>query len=279
MLAGMFTSGMETSHLNRINRQSWSWRGRYVFELSNCMLRSCYEKDIKEVQLTESKIYALSRSGKVYVLPSAPSEQKSKPSSASSSWGATWFSRDDKSVDFVEVMPREKLGWGERYVLYVNFHDLPLLTSGRIKSIVAGDDHLLAVTSKGRAFAHPVNLHANDHGQLGMRKLEVQSDSKDGTLAVDLVHKPAVYPFIKASLDHGPRPSDMSDEVSQLDDKSIHFFPYLFEIPVLRGVLVEQVAAGSKSSFARTNSGRVLAWGANRHGCVAISQLVRLFGT
>ena len=161
----------------------------------------------------------------------------------------------------------------------VNFHDSPLLTAGRIKTIVAGDNHLLAVTSKGRAFAHPVNLHANDYGQLGMHKLEVQNDSKDGTLAVDLIHKPVAYPFIRASHDHGPRPSGMSDEVSRLDDKSIRFFPYLFEIPVLRGVFVEQVAAGSNSSFARTNSGRVLAWGANKHGWVTVSQLVRLFST
>lgn len=162
----------------------------------------------------------------------------------------------------------------------VNFHDSPLLTARRITSIVAGDNHLLAVTSKGRAFAHPVNLHANDYGQLGMHKLEVLSDSKQGTLEVDLVPKPVVDPFIRASLvNRGPLPSEMSDEVSKLDDKSIRFFPYLFEIPVLRGVPIEQVAAGSQSSFARTNSGRVLAWGANRHGCVTVSRLVRLFGT
>ena len=147
-----------------------------------------------------------------------------------------------------------------------------LLTARRIASIVAGDDHLLAVTSKGRTFVHPINTQANNYGQLGMRKVAVQDDSKDRiSFAIDLVPKPVVDPFVEASLvNRGPRPSEMPDEVSKLDDKSIHFCPYLFEIPVLRGVVVEQVAAGSKSSFARTNTGRVLAWGANRHGCVSL---------
>ncbi|SRR6266576_1084498 len=151
---------------------------------------------------------------------------------------------------------------------HVNFHYSSILTARRIASIVAGDDHLLAVTSKGRTFVHPVNMQANNYGQLGIRQVEVQNDSVSFT--VDLIPKPVVDPFVKASLaNRGPRPSEMSDEASKFDDKSIHFCPYLFEIPVLRGVLVEQVAAGSKNSFARTNTGRVLAWGANRHGCVS----------
>ncbi|KAF8352341.1 regulator of chromosome condensation 1/beta-lactamase-inhibitor protein II [Amanita rubescens] len=212
-------------------------------------------KNIRELQLTESKIYALSASGKVYVLSSAPSEQRPGPTSTTTSW---WFSGDDKSIEFAEVVPIEKLGWGER-----------------IASIVAGDDHLLAVTSKGRTFVHPVNMQANSYGQLGMRKVEVQNDS--ASFAVDLVPKSVVDPFVKASLvNRGPHPSGTSEEVSKFDDKSIHFCPYLFEIPVLKGVLVEQVAAGSKSSFARTNTGRVLAWGANRHGQLGLGNVTPL---
>lgn len=144
------------------------------------------------------------------------------------------------------------------------------LTEDRITSIVAGDNHLLAVTSKGRSFAHPVNKHANSRGQLGIRKVEVQNNSRDGkleSLVVDLSPKSIVDPFIQASLaNREGRSSETSDKVPELDDKSIYFCPYLLEIPALRGVFIEQVAAGHRSSFARTNTGRVLAWGANEYG-------------
>ena len=82
----------------------------------------CYVQNIRKIQLTESKIYALSASGRVYVLPSAPSEQRPGPTSTSTSWWGP-FSGDDRSAEFAEVVPREKLGWGERYAC-----QLPLLS-------------------------------------------------------------------------------------------------------------------------------------------------------
>ncbi|KAK2460566.1 hypothetical protein APHAL10511_007036 [Amanita phalloides] len=203
-------------------------------------------KDIRVIQLTHSKLYALSASGKVYALSSTPSEEKLN------NWSG-WVGSKSGFVDFLEVLPKEDLGWGER-----------------ITSIVAGDNHLLAVTSKGRTFAHPVNMHANNYSQLGMRKVEVQNDPKVGireSFAVDLVPRSVVDPFIRASnVNHQAGSSSESDKVSRVDDKSIHFCHYFFEIPVLRGVVIEQVAAGSRSSFGRTSTGRVLAWGANEYG-------------
>ena len=40
----------------------------------------------------------------------------------------------------------------------------------RFTSISAGDSHLLVLTSNHRAFAAPINLLANSHGQLGVRQ-------------------------------------------------------------------------------------------------------------
>jgi alpha-tubulin suppressor-like RCC1 family protein len=174
----------------------------------------------------------------------------------------------DEPIDFVEMIPREKLSWGEQQVLHLCVLFL-FLTGVRISSIIAGDDHLLAVTSKGRTFAHPVNKRANLCGQLGLRKVDVQQlrGGKSELLSVNLIPKSFVDPFKEASriAFESSTPGER-DSFSNLDDKGIHLCPFLFEIPALRGVFVDQVAAGSRSSFARTSTGRVLAWGANEHG-------------
>jgi hypothetical protein len=52
------------------------------------------------------------------------------------------------------------------------------------------------------------------------------------------------------------------------NDPGIRFCTTLHEIPVLKGIQFAQVTAGARSSFARTPSGKVLAWGANEHGFV-----------
>ncbi len=49
-------------------------------------------------------------------------------------------------------------------------------------------------------------------------------------------------------------------------DDSIHFSDKLFEVPALKGVKIDQVAAGARSSFVKTTNGRVLGWGANEFG-------------
>ncbi|KAM6500839.1 Regulator of chromosome condensation 1/beta-lactamase-inhibitor protein II [Amanita muscaria] len=207
-------------------------------------------KNIKCIQLTETKVYALSTSGKVYALSFVSSNQQPR-TATKSTWLSSLLARDE-SIDFVEMVPREKLSWGEQ-----------------ISSIVAGDDHLLAMTSKGRTFAHPVNKRANLCGQLGLSKVEVQQlrGGKPESVPVNLIPKSFVDPFKEASriAFESPAPGER-DYFSNLDDKDIHFCPLLFEIPALRGIFVDQVAAGSRSSFVRTSTGRVLAWGANEHG-------------
>ncbi|THH01701.1 hypothetical protein EW026_g1034 [Hermanssonia centrifuga] len=59
-------------------------------------------------------------------------------------------------------------------------------------------------------------------------------------------------------------------------DDSIHFSDKLFEVPALKGVKIDQVAAGARSSFVKTTNGRVLGWGANEFGQIGLGGNVAL---
>lgn len=141
-------------------------------------------------------------------------------------------------------------------------------------SIAAGSNHLLALTSEGRTYAHPMNKDANSHGQLGLRKIEIPAplslmDAADRSrVAVEFVPRSVADPYIKTSpLPRESSPLTVANEhLNVIDDRHIRFSDALFEIPSLRGIRVSQIAAGGRSSFVNTNSGRVLGWGANEHG-------------
>ncbi len=70
------------------------------------------------MQLTEGKLYALSASGKVYVLASDAAAQflpVGKPTPASTPWWSTgWMWGEEEEVDFAEVTPNCQLAWGEK---------------------------------------------------------------------------------------------------------------------------------------------------------------------
>lgn len=100
--------------------------------------------------------------------------------------------------------------------------------------ISAGTHHLLAVTTKGRAFSLPLSAQANTHRQLGTRQ----------ELSPTLREVPA---------DSDPR-----------------YWPTLTEIPSLSGIEVAQVATSDRSSFVRTPTGRVLGFGANEVGQIGL---------
>jgi len=127
------------------------------------------------------------------------------------------------------------------------------------------------MTSKNRTFAHPVNKNANAYGQLGFRKFEIPDPTvhhpAKSHLGVELIPKSTADPYARSSRSSRPSPAPtMSDNLIGIDDTSIRFCPYLFEIPVLKGVDVAQITAGGRNSFARTTTGRVLGWGANEYG-------------
>ena len=129
---------------------------------------------------------------------------------------------------------------------------------------------MLALTSAGRTFAHPISKMANSHGQLGFHKFNISKatpTTPPSRLAVELIPNAIINPYTKASASSRPKTPSTSSHVSQLDDdRNIRFSDTLFEIPGLKGIKVTQVVAAGRTSFVRTDTGKVLGWGANENG-------------
>ncbi|TBU32306.1 RCC1/BLIP-II [Dichomitus squalens] len=238
-------------------------------------------KNITQVQLTRSRVYALSASGHIYVLSSRREEQAlpiaAQTPASTPWWGTGWLWGEEETVDFAQVTPTDKLKRGERFV-----------------QISAGSDHLLALTSEGRTFAHPITLNANSHGQLGFRRCDVPSPAdllhihlpnKHPRVPVELTPKVLADPYAKAT--PGIRPATSAPRHTEglvgkeaaaagIDDRNIRWSDRLFEIPALKDVKVDRIAAGSRSSFAKTPDGRVLGWGANDYGQIGLGGNVTL---
>ncbi|KAH9057096.1 RCC1/BLIP-II [Lactarius deliciosus] len=203
--------------------------------------------NITKVQVTESRVFALSAEGKVYVVPALGASQSGAPPTPSSApwWGTGWL----------------------------------------ITSIAAGGDHLLALTSSGRTFVHPITKNANTHGQLGFRKFDIPDPSAPAApatrLDVELTPRAIADPYAKSSrYARGPStstaPTSVSGNVADVDDTTLDFSDRFFEVPALRGIRAVQIAAGARSSFVRTDTGRVLGWGANDYGQIGLGGNVTL---
>jgi hypothetical protein len=89
--------------------------GLYGTSVTNCMNK----QNIMQLQLSASKIFALSASGKVYVSSTTSAKQAlapGKPTPSSSPWwGTGWLWGEDANVDFAEVTPNVALSRGERF--------------------------------------------------------------------------------------------------------------------------------------------------------------------
>ena len=144
--------------------------------------------------------------------------------------------------------------------------------------MAAGRDHLLAVTSSGRTFAHPITKNANSHGQLGFRKFDIpdpSSATSASRLHVELTPRAVADPYAQSSRYARESPLSSaagllpgSENLVDVDDANLKFSDRFFEVPALKGVNVAQIAACARSSFVRTDTGRVLGWGANDYGYV-----------
>lgn len=240
--------------------------------------------DIKQIACTSHKIYALSKSGKVYILPSGIEETSSiTTNQTSTSWWPWWLggsSNSNSKLVCLNLDPKEpQFSWREKFT-----------------SISAGDHHLLALTSKGRTFASPVDLHANSHGQLGVKQVKLNTTSKQACvvplspLAInnstgDAMHKPInqltpqlpwlpedpLKKTIKPELTI-PKANPLESRISELGlkpEKDINFCTTLHEIPALRQLNIVEVACGSSHSLVRTSTGDVLAYGSNVYGQLA----------
>jgi alpha-tubulin suppressor-like RCC1 family protein len=163
----------------------------------------------------------------------------------------------------MEITSKQKLDWGEKFI-----------------SISAGRNHLLALTSSGRTMVHPMNKNANTHGQLGLRKFDIPTplSSTDtvspSRIPIELVPRAVADPFATVSPFSrsvtSSVPPSTSTNIDGIDDQHIRFSDALFEIPSLQGVKVSQIAAGGRTSFVITDSGRVLGWGANEFGQIGL---------
>ncbi|KIP09277.1 hypothetical protein PHLGIDRAFT_23026 [Phlebiopsis gigantea 11061_1 CR5-6] len=217
-------------------------------------------KNIARVQTTPDRVFCLSTSGHIYALSSRQADQQlapGQPTPASTPWwGTGWLWGEEENVDFAQIAPSEKLGRGERFV-----------------SISAGRDHLLALTNNGRTFAHPINLKANDYGQLGLRRVDVPNLSAAAAAhartQLELTPRSVADPYAR-STPAVRRTPEASPATPAVDDSSIRFSDRLFELPALKGVQVGQIATGARTSFARTTQGRVLGWGANEFGQIGL---------
>jgi alpha-tubulin suppressor-like RCC1 family protein len=143
----------------------------------------------------------------------------------------------------------------------------------RFVSISAGSDHLLALTSSGRAFAHPITQNANAFGQLAIRNIEQRLPSGE-LAAVDL--KPKPLPDLLGNVGINLIPAPSASLAPAKVEKAFNC-PFIYEIPSLVGIRMRQLVAGGRSSFAVTDSGRVLGWGANEFGCETIAIYLRAY--
>lgn len=171
---------------------------------------------LKELATSPAKLVALSRDGRLYAFSSSKSIQSQRNDKKEQSWW-TYLFGSDAGIDFLELKANGGLKSGEKWT-----------------GISAGTHHLLAVTSKGRAFSLPLSPLANSHRQLGTRQ----------ELAPELRELP---------LDTDPR-----------------YQPTLTEITSLSGIQIAQVATSDRTSFVRTPGGRVLGFGANEVGQIGL---------
>lgn len=237
---------------------------RYCFYLSLSILSRylCYVlfQDIVSVTTTPTRLFALSSSGAIYVLPSnntAPTAQ----TPSSSSW-IPFMSGPPATSDYAVIQPSSPLSSGERIV-----------------QLSSGTHHLLALTSTGRVFGHALDSKANSFGQLGVRKVNL-ADGSEQDLAPSLprIRGGMTYtPLSTGSTTSSPpssTPVTKSKSAADPDDvSSIRYSPTLYELPALHGIPIAQIATGPRSSLARTTDGRVLAWGSNSAGQLGLGPL------
>lgn len=202
-------------------------------------------QDIVQLALTPEKIYARTKGGKVIVLPANKIAQTDTSSDASlgplPSIGWYWkiLGYKDPRVHF-KVMDLKAYSSDSK--------DAALVSSPleKIVDIQAGRSHLLALTDKGKVLGAAVDSAANEIGQLGGSKM-MAGVSSSSTLSDD-----TLSPITR--------------------DSAITYDLSLRPIPALRRLKVTQICTGDRHSLALTSEGRVLGWGNNAYGQLAMGQ-------
>lgn len=219
--------------------------------------RTLTGKDIVRVQLCGPKIYALSRSGAIYVFASQRIHQLVPTSWLNKLPGAA------ATIDYVKLSPMQ----GSRSA------------SASFVAIAAGEHHLLALAKNGSVWSVPVDEHANAYGQLGYTRTTINaapaSDAQkvqpiDWRLEPKVVARSPAGGAAEVPLDDLPAGSVW------VPPSSIRFATEIRPIPSLDGVVFAQIAAGLEHSVVRTPEGRVLAWGRNGNGQLGLGANVHV---
>ncbi|KAK4048724.1 hypothetical protein OIO90_005717 [Microbotryomycetes sp. JL221] len=246
-------------------------------------------RNIVKLVAASSKVFALSKKGELFVFPTRREDQNANEDqrSGDSAWWKFWAGRDPGTdVETIKT-------------------NVPLTSGETLAQVVAGDNHLLALTSTGRTFALPLNMSANSYGQLGVRKVQLlslhSSALSSGAVQTTLAppsdinepqpvpmpkkldplllppsgqspeplgqpQKAISAPIIPVDNDGGPTSLAPDEETQTALERDIRFCTVLHEIPALKNVKIAEIAAGSRHSLARLEDGRVLGWGANGYG-------------
>lgn len=244
-------------------------------------------RNIIKVALTPYKIYALSSSGKVFVL-SSTSIPKAQ---STSSWLLSWVWNSPHGAEHLELKTDKSLGMREH-----------------VRDIQAGTSHILALTSSGRCFSSPVDMRANEMGQLGVRSVHLAgvgntqlypqgfnpnevATPDNRALSMELAQAKAMprnwlSDETKSQLDQSEEASRLSEAAQQaakvarqqyaLAEQHIGFSQTLYEIPSLRNLKIAQIAVGDQHNLVKTQHGRVLAFGSN--SCESAARCERFLG-
>ncbi|GAA6056491.1 hypothetical protein JCM3770_007028 [Rhodotorula araucariae] len=154
------------------------WGAGYSSEGTAGVEKTLAGKDlIKAVPTEEGKVFALGKTGDVWVFASDKAAQRPAGQPVDIANGArdggwmwvfgkgTLWGRDGGShVEALKVGTDVKLEKGEKFI-----------------SLSAGASHVLALTSHGRSFALPLCLSANTHGQLGVRSVSLLAPPHPGS--------------------------------------------------------------------------------------------------
>lgn len=197
-------------------------------------------KGLNLVSLTgnDEFIFALSKEGKVYQIPSKKMINK-KTLEFQSSWFGVWI-------------------WfraPERHP-----HEISINGGGadKIVKISAGKSHLVAVDNKGKLFSGALNDLGNYFGQLGMGNIDSRYTSPIPEVIVPDPHT-GEYPedprarIVDGSLEDSRHPSE-SIELTEL---------YEIDTSLFRGEKIVDVESGFYHSLALSESGRVYGFGSN----------------
>ncbi|RUS19171.1 hypothetical protein BC937DRAFT_87901 [Endogone sp. FLAS-F59071] len=127
-------------------------------------------KNIVTVALSQDKLFALSSTGALYILPSSKRQQQQQQQQASKLSPSSTIANSTSWWPF---------GGGDSsklttHALEVNL-DRPR-KGERITAIATGSHHLLALTSAGRVFSAATDVNGNRSGQLGLSHMNTVGD-------------------------------------------------------------------------------------------------------